>query len=78
MSDILFASLLQFPTEIYRSADLFCVRGDLERMGSPMKLRNILRESPKCRATLGAVLGALRLEAGEHLSLCQKNSRTPV
>ena len=78
MSDILFASLLQFPTEIYRSADLFCVRGDLERMGSPMQLRNILRESPKCRATLGAVLGALRLEAGEQLPLRQKKCQTSV
>ena len=44
MSDILFASLLQFPTKIYRSADLFSVLGDPGSIGTPMHLREISRE----------------------------------
>ena len=32
------------PSEIYRSADLFCVLGDLGCMGTAMQLREISRE----------------------------------
>ena len=33
--------------------------------------RDLARESPKCRAARGAVFGASRLEAGEHLPILQ-------
>ena len=34
--------------------------------------QDLARESPKCRGARGSVLGASRLEAGEHLPLRQK------
>ena len=40
--------------------------------------QDLARESPRCRATLGTVLGASRLLAGEHLPFGQKNGQTPV
>ena len=66
------------PSEIYRSADLFCVLGDLGCVGTTMQLRKISRGRVRSVGVRGGLFLVRRVWRWVNISLSDKKYQTPV